>query len=429
MRDSSQWGLHRNQKNSSFITMRQAEALLPAEVWTLSNSLISGLIQNHYEHGPPELASIAGNMLERYCAQYDTGYPLPLYLGFSICCHGYLINFTEAIFATDQKIIATLLWDNIFKNRQTEVWETYVPLGESRAGEWLESDYAEESRLGGCGVGRGGLKLICEVLRGDIRVTTLRPYIQLIMGLIAWLLPSYPIKLGFSKSSVWSVENKNLDLTRRYVRSSGCPQAVVRIRLWFFNFWIFGRGYAQRWGKSDSWPELLKSGEGGRVGAVCRWRLNGGCVLLNSGLLSTRLFVFPLFPGISPGMITRHPREAPGLCLSRGTTKASIKSMLEKIWKILPTLMSSSCMQTACSTPHVLMYVNVINNWIIIITLLVSKGVLGRGEKWPSQSIFNEGPNVLPQLLQWLGKHKCHWSLVLPLAAATVHLIKKPQRT
>lgn len=115
--------------------MRQAEALLPAEVWTLSNSLISGLIQNHYEHGPPELASIAGNMLERYCAQYDTGYPLPLYLGFSICCHGYLINFTEAIFATDQKIIATLLWDNIFKNRQTEVWETYVPLGESRAGE------------------------------------------------------------------------------------------------------------------------------------------------------------------------------------------------------------------------------------------------------------------------------------------------------
>lgn len=91
MRDSSQWGLHRNQKNSSFITMRQAEALLPAEVWTLSNSLISGLIQNHYEHGPPELASIAG-----------------------ICCHGYLINFTEAIFATDQKIIATLLWDNIF---------------------------------------------------------------------------------------------------------------------------------------------------------------------------------------------------------------------------------------------------------------------------------------------------------------------------
>lgn len=165
--------------------MRQAEALLPAEVWTLSNSLISGLIQNHYEHGPPELASIAGNMLERYCAQYDTGYPLPLYLGFSICCHGYLINFTEAIFATDQKIIATLLWDNIFKNRQTEVCETYVPLGESRAGEWLESDYAEESRLGGCGVGRGGLKLICEVLRGDIRVTTLRPYIQLIMGLIA----------------------------------------------------------------------------------------------------------------------------------------------------------------------------------------------------------------------------------------------------
>lgn len=114
MRDSSQWGLHRNQKNSSFITMRQAEALLPAEVWTLSNSLISGLIQNHYEHGPPELASITGNMLERYCAQYDTGYPLPLYLGFSICCHGYLINFTEAIFATDQKIIATLLWDNIF---------------------------------------------------------------------------------------------------------------------------------------------------------------------------------------------------------------------------------------------------------------------------------------------------------------------------
>lgn len=38
---------------------------------------------------------------------------------------------------------------------------------------------------GAVGWGGGGLKLICEVLRGDIRVTTLRPYIQLIMGLIA----------------------------------------------------------------------------------------------------------------------------------------------------------------------------------------------------------------------------------------------------
>lgn len=64
--------------------MRQAEALLPAEVWTLSNSLISGLIQNHYEHCPPELPSNAGNVLERYCAQYDTGYSLLLTSGFQV---------------------------------------------------------------------------------------------------------------------------------------------------------------------------------------------------------------------------------------------------------------------------------------------------------------------------------------------------------
>lgn len=42
--------------------------------------------------------------------------------------------------------------------------------------------------------------------------------------------------------------------------------------------------------------------------------------------------------------------------------------------------MSSPCMQTAFSTVHVLMYVNVINNWIIIITLLVSKEAQGEKE-------------------------------------------------
>lgn len=55
--------------------MRQAEALTPAEAWTLSNSLISDLIQNHYEHCPLELLSNAGNMFEEYCAQYGRGYP------------------------------------------------------------------------------------------------------------------------------------------------------------------------------------------------------------------------------------------------------------------------------------------------------------------------------------------------------------------
>lgn len=42
-----------------------------------------------------------------------------------------------------------------------------------------EINYSEES----CQVVRE-LKLICEVLRGDIRVIRQRPYIRLIMGLI-----------------------------------------------------------------------------------------------------------------------------------------------------------------------------------------------------------------------------------------------------
>lgn len=124
-----------------------------------------------------------------------------------------------------------------------------------------------------------------------------------------------------------------------------------------FNFWIFGRGVPggnlildlSCWGV-DGW--------GG-----WRWCLNGGCVLLNSGLLSSCLFVF------LPQHDNPTPKRTQHFCLLCWTTKASC--MLEEIWK--NTLMSSPCMLTAFSTVHFLMYVNVINNWIIIITLLVSK--------------------------------------------------------
>lgn len=78
--------------------MRQAGALTPAEAWTLSNSSISGLIQNHYERGPPELSPNAGNTFEKYCAQCDRGYPLLIPWDFKLSCHGYHGNLTEAIF-------------------------------------------------------------------------------------------------------------------------------------------------------------------------------------------------------------------------------------------------------------------------------------------------------------------------------------------
>lgn len=78
MRDSSRWD-HAASIPRFFITMRQAEALTSAKARTLSNSLILVLIQSHYEY-----IYNAGNVSEKYCAQYDIGYPLLLTLGFQV---------------------------------------------------------------------------------------------------------------------------------------------------------------------------------------------------------------------------------------------------------------------------------------------------------------------------------------------------------
>lgn len=122
MRDSSRWD-HTATETSFFITMRQAQALTPTKAWTLSNSLISGLIQNHYEHWPSELRTNARNMFKKYCAQYDRGYPLLFFNLRILSCVAMVTSSTAPFFFkknTDQEIIAMLLQDNIFEKQQAE---------------------------------------------------------------------------------------------------------------------------------------------------------------------------------------------------------------------------------------------------------------------------------------------------------------------
>lgn len=91
--------------------------------------------------------------------------------------------------------------------------------------------------------------------------------------------------------------------------------------------------------------------------------------------------------------------------------------------------MSLPCMQTACSTAHVLMYVNVINSWIIIITLLVSKESQGEKKSGHRRAFSMKGLMCSLSYCNASVNINAIEAPALPLAAATVHLIKEPKRT
>lgn len=129
-----------------------------------------------------------------------------------------------------------------------------------------------------------------------------------------------------------------------------------------FDFWIFRRGC-----RGEIWF-LTWAVEWG-LALMSQWSL---CAPELWPLVNTSV-CFPAVPWNPPSMRTRHPGGAPSLCLFSRTTKSLVREYVWVDMNNTQTLMSSPCMQTACSTLQVLMYVNVINNWIIIITLLVSK--------------------------------------------------------